>query len=42
MKSALARSIDAPTNMIMLEIWHDHAHKLNKEHRLEGGATGAF
>jgi len=42
MKSALARSIDAPKTHDHAQIWHDHAHKLNKEHRLEGGATGAF
>jgi hypothetical protein len=42
MKSALARSIDAPKTMIMLKIWHDHAHKLNKEHRLEDGVASTF
>jgi hypothetical protein len=42
MKSALARTIDAPKPNDHAQIWHDHAHKLNKEHRLEGGVASTF
>jgi hypothetical protein len=42
MKSALARTIDAPQIMIMPKSGMTMLAKLSKEHPLEGGATGTF